>query len=102
MGLFGFGKTEAAPAEPAGHITLSDGMTYEIAARIDCLGDSCPRPQLMTKKAVGRALAKDVIEVLIDNPTSMEAIPPMCPGLGATYLETVKSGPRWQVYLRKN
>lgn len=102
MGLFGFGKKDDAAAAPAGQVTLSDGATYTIAARVDCLGDSCPRPQLMTKKAVGNAEAADVIEVLIDNPTSMEAIPPMCPGLGATHLETVKAGPQWQVYLRKN
>ena len=102
MGLFGFGSKEVAAAEPAGQVTLSDGMTYEIAARVDCLGDSCPRPQLMTKKAIGNAEAQDVIEVLVDNPTSMEALPPMCPGLGATHLETVKSGPQWRVYVRKN
>lgn len=102
MGLFGFGNKDAEPSKPAGQVTLSDGATYPIAATIDCLGDSCPRPQLMTKKAVGKAATADVIEVLIDNPTSMEAIPPMCPALGATHLETVKAGPQWQVYLRKN
>lgn len=103
MGLFGGGKkkTEANGA-PLGSVTLSDGQQVEISARIDCLGDSCPRPQLMTKKALGNAGANDVLEILIDNPSSMEAIPPMLPGLSATHLETVKGDRRCEVYVRKN
>ena len=102
MALFGKKKKAAEPAQPAGEVTLGNGDTVTIAARIDCLGDSCPRPQLMTRKALLSAGANDVIEVLIDNPSSMEAIPPMMPELAATHLETVKSDRCWQVYLRKD
>ncbi len=102
MGLFGKRKDKEEASGPVGSVTLSDGQTVEIAARIDCLGDSCPRPQLMTKKALGKAAANDVLEVLIDNPSSMEAIPPMLPGLNATHLETVKGDRRWEVYVRKD
>ncbi len=93
---------ETANAGPVGKATLGNGQTVEIAAQIDCLGDSCPRPQLMTKKALANAAAKDVIEILIDNPSSMEAIPPMLGELNATHLETVKGERRWQVYVQKN
>jgi tRNA 2-thiouridine synthesizing protein A len=40
----------------------------------------------MTKKAVNHAAPGDIIEVRIDNSTSMEAIPPMMPGLNARHL----------------
>lgn len=95
-------KKEADNSGPVGTVTLSDGQNVEISARIDCLGDSCPRPQLMTKKALGKAASNDVIEILIDNPSSMEAIPPMLPELNATHIETIKGARRWEVYVRKN
>ncbi len=102
MALFGFGKKESAAAGPAGEVTLSDGNTYTIARKIDCLGDSCPRPQLMTKKAIREVAIGDVIEVMVDNPSSVEAIPPLLNDLGATHLETVKANRWWEVYVRKD
>lgn len=100
MGLFS--KKAKADQGPAGQVTLGDGQTYTITNRVDCLGDSCPRPQLATKKAVSNAASQDVVEVLVDNPTSMEALPPMCPALMATHLETVAQDRGWHVYIRKN
>ncbi len=94
-------KEEVVPG-PARSVTLSDGSVVDIVQQIDCLGDSCPRPQLMTKKALGSAAANEVIEILIDNPSSMEAIPPMMPELGSTHLETIKGNRLWQVYVRKD
>lgn len=103
MGLFGRKKSkDDGGARPQGSITLEDGSSVSIAQVVDCIGDSCPRPQLMTKKAVGNAASGDVIEVRIDNPTSMEAIPPMMPDLGARHLGTVKSGRYWSVVVAKN
>ena len=101
MGLFGKKKDKSAEAS-LGPVTLSDGQTYEISTQVDCLGDSCPRPQLATKKAVSNAASAQVVEVLVDNPTSMEALPPMCPGLAATHLETVSKDRGWHVYIQKN
>lgn len=101
MGLFGMGRKTESKGEIE-RITLSDGVARVIARKIDCLGDSCPRPQLMTKKALHEAASGDVIEVMVDNPSSMEAIPPMLPALGATHLETVKSDRRWDIYVRKD
>lgn len=102
MGLFGTKKDKENHSEPPGEVSLSDGLTYKLSKRIDCLGDSCPRPQLMTKKALGEASADDVIEVSVDNPSSMEAIPPMLGALRATHLETVKAERCWRIYVRKN
>lgn len=103
MGLFGFGKKgEASPNAPAGEVTLSDGATYAVIKVVDCIGDSCPRPQLMTKKALKDAASGDVIEVMVDNPSSMEAIPPLMDDLGAAHLETVKAERCWEIYVRKD
>ena len=68
MGLFGTKKkVEEGPA--GGEAVLGDGRRVAIARRIDCRGDSCPRPQLMTKKAVGEIAPGGVLEVLVDNPS---------------------------------
>ena len=105
MGLFAFKKTEESTGGTGGEarqVTLESGLTVTVAKSVDCLGDSCPRPQLMTKKAVEGATSGDVVEIIIDNPPSMEAIPPMCPGIGATHLETRKGRKCWEVYVRKD
>ena len=103
MGLFGKKKDSAAGQDNGSvSVALSDGSSVAVTATVDCIGDSCPRPQLMTRKAVGSAGAGDVVAVLIDNPTSMEAIPPMCPEIGATHLETLRQDRGWQVLVRKD
>lgn len=100
MGLFGKKKAEACA--DAGSATLTDGTVVQLAQVVDCIGDSCPRPQLMTKKAVGQIGSGEVIEVLLDNPTSVEALPPMCNEMNATHLETIQSPRCWKVYIRKD
>lgn len=101
MGLFG-GKKDKPAAVEGGNVTLDDGTTVSVRQVVDCLGDSCPRPQLMTKKAMSQAAVGDVIEVKIDNPTSMEALPPMMGELHGTHLGTVKAERYWRVIIRKN
>lgn len=101
MGLFGSQKRNRQEEAP-GTATLSDGAVVRVARRVDCLGDSCPRPQLLTRKALGEAASAEVIEVVLDNPSSVEALPPMCAPLGARHLETVKSDRCWRVYIRKD
>ncbi len=103
MGLFSRKtKKENTSAAQMAEVTLSDGNLYKLSQQVDCIGDSCPRPQLMTKKAISRARMNDVVEVMVDNPSSMEAVPPMCPELDATHLETVTDKHCWKIYIRKD
>jgi tRNA 2-thiouridine synthesizing protein A len=102
MGLFSK-KTAAAPStgQPM-QAVLPDGTKVVVKQQIHCLGDSCPRPQLMTKKALSTALPGDVFEVLIDNATSVEAIPPMMKDLRSSHLATVRADRCWHVFVRKD
>jgi tRNA 2-thiouridine synthesizing protein A len=102
MGIFGSRNKNKENAASLANVTLTDGNSYDISNEVDCVGDSCPRPQLMTKKAVTAADSGNVVKILVDNPTSMEALPPMCPQLNATHLETVSGDRGWQVYIQKN
>lgn len=101
MGLFGT-KKKVEEVIAGGEAVLADGTRIGIARRVDCLGVSCPRPQLMTKKAINDVAIGDIIEVLADNPSSVEALPPLCDELDATHLETVKAANCWHIYIRKD
>ncbi len=101
MGLFG-SKKKVEDASAGGEAVLGDGSRVQVARRVDCRGDSCPRPQLMTKKAVGEIAPGGLVEVLVDNPSSVEALPPMCDELNATHVETIKDPACWRVYIRKD
>jgi len=104
MGLFGKKNkdSEDQTNSSSREVTLENGQSFQVSKTVDCLGDSCPRPQLMTKKALSASASQDVIEILVDNPTSMEALPPMCAGLNATHLDTTSVKNGWQVYIQKN
>ncbi len=101
MGLFG-AKKKTDEIKGGGEVVLGDGSKVTIARQVDCLGVSCPRPQLMTKKAISEVAIGEVIEVLADNPSSVEALPPMCDELDATHLETIKAPNCWRIYIRKD
>lgn len=101
MGLFG-SKKKVEQTASGGEAVLGDGTRVQVARRVDCRGDSCPRPQLMTKRAVSEVATSDVVEVLVDNPSSVEALPPMCDEINATHLETIKDPACWRVYIRKD
>jgi len=103
MGLFSRkAKQEDQQQSDFKSVLLSDGNSYQLSQKVDCLGDSCPRPQMMTKKAINSAKSNEIVEVTVDNPSSMEAIPPMGPQIDATHLETVTENNCWKIYLRKN
>ena len=103
MGLFSR-KTKKDDFQQANlpEVTLSDGVSHQLAQQVDCTGYSCPRPQMMTKKAVNVAQTNDVVEIIVDNPSSMEAVLPMGPQIGATHLETKTDNNSWKIYFRKD
>lgn len=102
MRLFDVKKSNTGNAASGNEATLGNGRVVQVARQVDCRGDSCPRPQLMTKKAVGEVGSGQVVEVLVDNPSSMEALPPMCDKLNATHIETIKDPACWRVYIEKD
>ena len=102
MGLFGRKKTERKNEAQGGPVTLDSGETVTATTVVDCIGDSCPRPQIFTRNALGKAGSGDVIEVRVDNPTSMEALPPIIKENGGSHLGTLRQSRHWQVMLRKN
>ena len=102
MGLFGKRKAERESREPGEQVTLDSGEVVVAASVVDCIGDNCPRPQILTRKTLLGAGSGDVIEVKVDNPTSMEALPPIIEENGGTHLGTFRRARHWQVLARKS
>ncbi|MCY4284480.1 MAG: sulfurtransferase TusA family protein [Thiotrichales bacterium] len=101
MGLFGKSKPREERREPGEEVTLDTGEVVVAASVVDCIGDNCPRPQILTRKALAGADAGEVIEVKVDNPTSMEALPPIIEENGGAHLGTFRRARHWQVLARK-
>ena len=102
MGLFQSPPTEEQNTMRAWEIQLQDGTKLKVDNRLDCIGDVCPRPQLILKKSIKGMDSGEVIEVLINHPPSLETLPALCPGIGASHLETLKEPNLWKLYIRKD
>ena len=100
MGLFTKRKQEPESGS-ATEVILDDGQAIAVNNVVDCIGDSCPRPQLMTKSALNKASSGFVLDIHVDNPTSMEALPAVIAENGGTHLATLRQKKYWQVLARK-
>lgn len=82
-------------------VVLEGCGPVQVHIRINCLGAVCPRPQLLTMRALDHMSDGEVLELLVDNPSSAEAIPAMGMTLGSTHLATVRDTAGWRIYVRK-
>lgn len=80
---------------------ILDAGPLRVQVCIDCLGAVCPRPQLLTLRALDQMVDGEVLELLVDNASSAEAIPAMGMTLGSTHLATVRGTDGWRIYVRK-
>jgi tRNA 2-thiouridine synthesizing protein A len=88
------------------------GMSHEVelpglglvmvARTVDCIGDSCPKPQLLTLKALNQLPEGAIVELITDNPTAVETIPAMMLAAFGQHLASIRSDGCWKVYVRKD
>ena len=83
-------------------VQLQDGTKVTVNNRLDCIGDTCPRPQLKLKKSIKGMESGEIVEVLINNPPSLETLPALCPDIGATQFYTLKEPNLWKLYIQKD
>ncbi|MGE0080595.1 MAG: sulfurtransferase TusA family protein [Thiohalomonadaceae bacterium] len=81
-------------------VSLPNGCVT-VARTLDCLGAACPRPQLLTMKVMEQLREGEVIELLSDNPATVETLPALMFAVCGTHLATVKDVDHWRVYMRK-
>ena len=44
----------------------------------------------------------EIVEVLINNPPSLETLPALCLEIGATHLDSLKEPNLWKLYIQKD
>ncbi len=71
------------------------------AQTLDTLGRVCPYPLLLTKKAIEKLGAGQMLKVLCDAPASAEdSIPRFCEKSGFGF-ESVKLEDKWELFIKK-
>lgn len=91
----------SAPVSVLRRVDLPQWGSVALARSIDCLGEMCPRPQLLTVKVVDEIGVGEVIEVLTDNAAAVEGFPALAMKLNCEHLATVREAGHWRIYLRR-
>lgn len=104
MGLFGKRAAANAHVENEPRMASLPGIGSILIDRVlDCSGEMCPRPQLFTKRTVRQEMtAGEVLELIVDNPSSPELLPTIMGDIGATHLGTLRGRGEWRLYIRKD
>ena len=89
-------------ADAIREVDLPGWGVVSISKVVDCSGEMCPRPQLLTKRAVVREMAVgQVLELVVDNPSSPELVPTIMNDIGALHLCTERDSLAWHLFIRK-
>lgn len=70
-----------------------------VRCRVACEGEGCPKPQLLTLKALNESREGGVIEVVTDNLSTVETIPSMMNIYEGQHLATIRDADRWRIYV---
>lgn len=82
-------------------VKLPEIGEIKVTIRIDCIGASCPRPQMLAIKALEQLEEGEVVEMISDNPSSVESLGSLMEVLDSTHVATLKEASQWRIYLSK-
>lgn len=68
---------------------------------LDVCGYVCPHPQIYTKKSLEKIAEGDELQIVLDNPSSVETIVQMCDQVGHDILERKSEGGKIYLKLKK-
>ena len=69
--------------------------------KVDCIGETCPVPLVETRKALRKAMAGDIVEIIGNHPSSKKEIPMAVKALGLELLDVNEEGQNWRIRIRK-
>ena len=102
MGLFQSPQNVETNKMRSWEVQLQDGTKVTVNNRLDCIGDTCPRPQLKLKKSIKGMESGEIVEVLINNPLSMKTLHALNPEICAAHLDSLKEPNLWKLYIQKD
>ena len=68
---------------------------------LDVCGYVCPHPQIYTKKSLEKMSEGEVVEVILDNPSSVETIAQLCDQVGHEVMEKKTEGGKIHMKIKK-
>jgi tRNA 2-thiouridine synthesizing protein A len=68
---------------------------------LDVCGYVCPHPQIYAKKSLEKMAEGDTVQVVLDNPSSVETIVQMCDQVGHEVLERKTEGGKIYLTIQK-
>lgn len=68
---------------------------------VDVRGETCPVPLVETRKALRKATAGDLIEIIGTNPSSRKEIPMAAEALSVKIVSDEQTGNEWKIVLQK-
>jgi tRNA 2-thiouridine synthesizing protein A len=84
-----------------GNVDLPGHGLVQIYCRVACEGEGCPKPQLLTLKALNESPVGAVVEVVTDNLSVVETIPSMMDIYEGCHLGTIRGENNWRIYVRR-
>ena len=94
-------KSEVITKKDLHLVDLPNLGEVAVSHTADCLGAACPRPQLITMQLLEKMESGDVLEVVSDNPTTVETIPALAMVLYSKHLATLHTDNDWRIYILK-
>lgn len=82
-------------------VSLPNLGKIEVCIEVNCLGATCPRPQMLAMKAFACLAPGEVMEIVSDNPSSVEALQALALNIDARYLAQQREANTWRLYLGK-
>lgn len=82
-------------------VVLPGHGLVQIGCRVECESEGCPRPQLLTLKALNEVDRGVVVEVVTDNLSVVETMPSMMDIYEGVHMGTVQGKDNWCIYVRR-
>jgi tRNA 2-thiouridine synthesizing protein A len=79
---------------------LGGGLTMAVI-KVDVRGETCPVPLVETRKALRKAAAGDLIEIIGTNPASRKEIPMAAEALSVKIISDEQPDKEWKIVLQK-
>ncbi len=68
---------------------------------LDVCGYVCPHPQIYAKKSLEKMAEGEVVEIILDNPSSVETIAQMCDQVGHDVMDKKTEGGKIYLKIKK-
>jgi TusA-related sulfurtransferase len=77
-------------------------MTSQAARKIDCRGQLCPKPILMTKRALAEAPMYQVLEIIVNEHLTKENVLKYCWNHGQEVFKSYEDGTDFHIFVKKS